>query len=76
MKGGEGVAQRYDTYSFQATKTDEGFIQDNPVIGRTGILKYLNADGSPRYEYRPPEEAFNADSLDTLKGKPITQNFG
>lgn len=66
------MSQRYDTFSFQATKTDEGFIKDNPVIGRTGILKYLNADGSPRYEYRPPEEAFNVDSLATLKGKPIT----
>lgn len=66
------MAQRYDTFVLQATKTDEGFIQDNPVVGRVGILKYVNADGSPRFEYRPPDEAFHADSLATLKGKPIT----
>ena len=64
--------QRYDNYSFQAIKTDEGFIEDSPIIGRTGILIYQNADGSTRREYRPPEEAFRADSLASIRGKPIT----
>ena len=36
------------------------------------MLKYLNADGSTRIEYRPPEEAFDEDSLKSIKGKPIT----
>lgn len=64
--------QRYDTVTFVATKTDEGFIRDSPIVGRTGILIYQNADGTQRREYRPPEEAFNADSLASLLGKPIT----
>ena len=64
--------QRYDNYSFQAIKTDEGFITDSPIIGRTGILVYTNADGSTRREYRPPEEAFALDSLASIRGKPIT----
>ena len=63
---------RYDNHSFQAIKTDEGFIKDSPIIGRTGILVYMNADGSTRREYRPPEEAFKADSLASIRGKPIT----
>jgi len=71
MEGGENV-QRYDNYSFQAIKTDEGFIKDAPIIGRTGILEYRNVDGSIRREYRPPEEAFKADSLASIRGKPIT----
>ena len=70
-EGGEKM-QRYDTYSFQAIKTDEGFIKDSPIIGRTGILIYQNADGSTRREYRPPEEAFAEDSLASIRGKPIT----
>ena len=64
--------QRFDTVAFSATRTPEGFIRDAPIIGRTGILIYKNADGTDRREYRPPEEAFKADSLNTLKGKPIT----
>lgn len=64
--------QRYDNVAIKATKTSEGFIRDAPIVGRTGILKYKNADGSMRYEYRPPDEAFNADSLASLQGKPIT----
>jgi len=64
--------QRYDINTFRATKTDEGFIMDAPIIGRAGLLRYLNADGSERWEYRPPEEAFDADSLASIRGKPIT----
>ncbi len=64
--------QRFDTVAFAATMTEEGFIRDAPIVGRTGILRYVNADGSERFEYRPPDEAFKADSLATLLGKPIT----
>ena len=64
--------QRYDTVSIQAVQTDEGFIMDSPVIGRTGILIYRNADGTERREYRPPEEAFNEMSLKSIRGKPVT----
>ena len=64
--------QRYDTVTLQAVQTDEGFYNDSPVIGRTGILIYRNADGTERREYRPPEEAFNDDSLQSIRGKPVT----
>jgi len=64
--------QRYDRAEITATKTPEGFIRDAPVIGRTGILIYQNADGTIKREYRPPEEAFNKDSLASIMGKPIT----
>ena len=66
------MMQRFDNVAFKATKTDEGFIRDTPIVGRTGILVYRNADGTERREYRPPEEAFKADSLASLMGKPIT----
>ena len=64
--------QRFDQVAFAATKTAEGFIRDTPIVGRTGILVYRNADGTERREYRPPEEAFRDDSLASLMGKPIT----
>ena len=64
--------QRYDSVAFAATRTAEGFIRDSPIVGRAGVLKYKNADGSDRFEYRPPEEAFKTDSLASLMGKPIT----
>ena len=70
-RGGNAM-QRFDNVAFKAVKTDEGFIRDTPIVGRTGILVYRNADGSERREYRPPEEAFKADSLASLMGKPIT----
>ena len=44
---------RYDTVPIHAQKTDEGFIRDKPVIGRTGVLVYRNADGSERRRKKP-----------------------
>lgn len=65
--------QRFDQVNFNAAvKTPEGFVQDSPVIGRIGILEYRNHDGSIRREFRPPEEAFAADSLASIRGKPVT----
>ena len=69
---GGNIMQRFDNVAFKTTKTAEGFIRDTPIVGRTGILVYRNADGTERKEYRPPDEAFKADSLASLMGKPIT----
>lgn len=63
---------RFDNVTIKAVKTDEGFIKDTPIIGRTGLLKYVRPDGTIRTEYRPPEEAFAEDSLKSIEGKPIT----
>ena len=63
---------RFDNVEFKAVKTEEGFIKDCPVIGRTGILTYAQPDGTIRTEYRPPEEAFAEDSLRSIEAKPIT----
>lgn len=70
-RGGH-IMQRFDQVAFAAKKTAEGFIRDTPIVGRAGILVYRNADDTERREYRPPEEAFKADSLASLMGKPIT----
>lgn len=65
-------AIRYDRTEIKATRTDEGYLIDTPIVGRTGIQLYKNADGTVRRELRPPEEVFKADSLATYAGKPIT----
>lgn len=63
---------RYDQSPVKATKNEDGFIYDTPILTRTGVFVYLNPDGSERREYRPPEEVFHADSLQGYKGLPIT----
>lgn len=63
---------RYDYADLKATRTDEGYLKDSPIVARTGILTYRNADGSIRKELRRPEEVFKTDSLNSFIGKPIT----
>lgn len=67
-------ASRYDRAPLRAKRTDEGYLIDTPVVGRVGIQTYINADGTKRREFRPPEEVFHADSLASFAGKPITDD--
>lgn len=64
--------QRYDYSNFTATKTDEGFLVDSPIVARIGIQEYRRADGTVQRELRLPEEVFHPDSLASMRGKPIT----
>ncbi|SFB68641.1 hypothetical protein SAMN05216321_101120 [Cupriavidus sp. OV038] len=66
------MEMRFDTSPLKATSTAEGFLQDSPVLTRVGVFPYRRADGSTRYELRPPEEVFHPETLASLKGKPIT----
>lgn len=42
------------------------------AIARVGWLKYLNKDGSERWEYVSPEVLFDADHLDSVGLSPVT----
>ncbi len=54
------------------TRTAQGFLRADGHAARVGIYKYRRADGSFRYELRPPEEVFHPDSLASYDGAPIT----
>ena len=49
-----------------------GFLQGEGYPGRSGILEYLNPDGTVRKEYRPPEEAFSPETLASMAALPLT----
>lgn len=53
-------------------RTPQGGMRVDGAVGRSGVLRYTNPDGSERVEYRPPEEAFAAVTLETLQGAPVT----
>jgi hypothetical protein len=53
-------------------KLDNGFMRVDAVLTRTGVFKYLNADGSTRRELRLPEEVFNADAMKSFGLMPVT----
>lgn len=63
---------RYDRHEIKAQFNEDGHLYDTPVITRTGVFAYRNPDGSTRRELRLPEEVFKQDSLETLRGIPIT----
>lgn len=64
---------RYDSapMSVLTRQDQDGFLYTEAVTGRTGILHYRNADGTPRRELRLPEDASSAASLQSMIGKPV-----
>lgn len=65
---------RYDRIAFKAKITKEGYLEDTPIIARTGIQIYKKADGTIMRELRLPEHVFAEDSLASYAGKPITDD--
>lgn len=55
----------------RATYTEEGYLEDTPILTSTGIFEYTNPDGTIRRELRLPEEVFKPESLASYRGKPI-----
>jgi len=69
------MENRFDVSTLRIADLQElpqGGIKIPAAIARTGVLDYLQPDGSTRREYRPPEEVFNADSMASLMGVPVT----
>lgn len=66
------MTTRFDRATVKATRNNDGFIYDTPVLTRTGVFLYRNHDGTDRREYRPADEVFKVDSLAAYKGLPIT----
>lgn len=66
---------RIDYHSIpRIKKTDEGYFITNSPVTRVGVFKYMLPDGTIRKELRTPEEVFNADSMETMKLIPVTDN--
>ncbi|QPI62430.1 DUF2213 domain-containing protein [Vreelandella venusta] len=64
---------RYDRVPIGAKFTEDGYLEDSPVLTRTGVFVYRDGNGKERRELRLPEDVFKADSLATYRNKPITK---
>jgi hypothetical protein len=49
-----------------------GFVDVPAFVTRTGVLTYRRADGTVIRELRHPDEVFKPESLETLRGAPVT----
>lgn len=66
---------RFDTGSAlrPPVRTPDGFVRFDAAFTRTGVFPYRQADGSTVHELRHPDDVFEAASLATLQGKPVTR---
>ncbi len=64
--------QRFDRGTLApAKRLDNGWLRVEGRTARTGLLEYVNADGSSRHELVLPEELFSAASLDSACMVPV-----
>jgi hypothetical protein len=74
QEGSMTKVKRFDRGEFRgdwACRTAEGYIRGEAVVTRSGVFTYQNADGTPRYELRHPDDVFAASHLDSLKMIPV-----
>lgn len=57
-----------------AEKMPNGWMRVDGYAARPGILEYHRMDGTVWREYRPPEEAFRADTLESFAAVPLTND--
>ncbi len=66
------MPQRHDLVEISAPKLDQnGYLVADAFPTRTGVFKYVKADGTITRELRAPEEVFRPESLESLKHRPI-----
>lgn len=64
--------KRFDLGELQKPEhLPNGWVRVDAHIGKVGVQVYRNSDGSERREFRPAEEVFHADSLDTFALVPL-----
>lgn len=64
---------RFDNARIDATRLDQnGYLEVDAAVTRTGVFVYRHPDGTVTRELRHPDEVFNADSLATLRNRPVT----
>ena len=66
--------QRYDTGSLEVLERGDGFLRARVRIARDGVFPYLYPDGSIRHEAKLEEELTKDSTIQSAKGKPITDN--
>ena len=63
---------RFDQMPLTATRDANGFLAAPATFTRAGVFYYMDANGSVRAEFRPEEEVFANETLESLRMLPVT----
>ncbi|RKQ97142.1 hypothetical protein C7446_2562 [Kushneria sinocarnis] len=64
---------RYDRVAISARYDENGYLEDSPVLTRTGVFVYRDGNGQERRELRRADDVFSSESLASYRNKPITK---
>lgn len=68
-----GDVFRFDRATLRGVhETPQGFLRIPAGLTRVGVFSYRDSSGKTIRELRPADEVLSADSLDTLRGAPVT----
>jgi hypothetical protein len=64
---------RFDKHEINEPTIDQnGYLHADANVTRSGVFVYHKPDGSTTRELRHPDEVFKADSIETMKNRPVT----
>jgi hypothetical protein len=70
----EETVQRFDFFGRlgDVERLDTGAVRVPATLSSVGVFRYRQADGTWRRELRHPDEVFHQDSVNSLRGVPVT----
>lgn len=68
------TVRRYDASTPLAApvRLPNGYLRVEGYLARVGVQEYRMPDGTIRREFRPPEEVFHPDTLESARAAPVT----
>jgi hypothetical protein len=66
------VELRYDRGTIEIAERGTDFLRARVVIARPGVFPYLTPSGKIHYEAKLPEDLFSEITINSAKGRPIT----
>jgi hypothetical protein len=69
------LVKRFDRGELRRpVRLDNGYLRVDAYLTRAGVFEYRRADGTVLREYRPPDEVFAADSMESFDLLPVTND--
>jgi hypothetical protein len=68
------MVYQFDRGTFKVIETGEGFLKARISVAKPGVFPYFDESGNISNRVKLPDEIFSTQTLDSIKGAPLTKD--